>query len=823
MYRFRRIVPGIFYLLMILSGIATSIGLYTWYRQYTLFFGTHTVSAVTVAVTMLFSMAIGSLCAGLLADKTPYRLTLFAILAGISGIGILADPFLFQLMTGLFYNMNTALSPGPFGIELLRLLLTLIFLFIPAGIMAGIFTLLIRHFIRHASEAGNFMSAIIVAGSTGVIVGLLLTSLYLIPQYGFRMAQILAAFLFIAGSSVSILYMVRRRLRVPADHQTPATQRVRKTVLRFKKRKTVLETGAKLTRAMIRVYTFQGFTTAAYLLICLRVLSYYNEMKPVHFHTLAISLTLAGLTLGSALYRWFTEKPANSFLTMATFQIITGFSAVLSYAALFVVQSIAFHKISESNTSIELLTSQVLLYATLILFPAVMTGLSLPLAGKLYLKRLQKTGSSFGRLAFIWFISAIFGIVITLFILIPLAGLYYAYFILALAIILSGVYLILRDSRLIRGFRLGYAVISVILYIVIVSAFKVFHFNLPLPENRTATKPVKMLEGSTTSLSTLEQPDGTRTVLLNNRDLFSSDPAGAKVQQIPAFLPILLNSNIQSAVVIGVGMGTTASVLEEYGITAIHITDIFPEIVRFSSDVFADDNDDILTSSHVNLTIEDARSYLMRTEEDVDLITTGYAQLVQMPNNYTTEFYRICFEKLSDKGLICQVLPTNGITANEFRTLIRAFSVVFPEVSMWYLTPERMLMIGAKIPQRPDLCRFYSDFQVLNRKDDLTMIGIPDPEILMARMLLSDRQIRQYVEGVSQNIDNKPIVQYSLNISKKTNEEILESLSAIPADDQFFLHTTGTCNRDIKETIRKISRFNEAFRQQLVPSSGSPE
>jgi spermidine synthase len=185
--------------------------------------------------------------------------------------------------------------------------------------------------------------------------------------------------------------------------------------------------------------------------------------------------------------------------------------------------------------------------------------------------------------------------------------------------------------------------------------------------------------------------------------------------------------------------------------------------------------------------------------------------------------YRICFEKLSDKGLICQVLPTNGITTNEFRTLIKAFSVVFPEVSMWYLTPERMLMIGAKIPQRPDLCRLYSDFQVLNRKEDLTMIGIPDLENLMARMLLSDRQIRQYVEGVSQNIDNKPIVQYSLNISKKTNEEILESLSAIPADDQFFLHTTGTCNRDIKETIRKISRFNEAFRQQLVPSSGSPE
>jgi predicted membrane-bound spermidine synthase len=314
--------------------------------------------------------------------------------------------------------------------------------------------------------------------------------------------------------------------------------------------------------------------------------------------------------------------------------------------------------------------------------------------------------------------------------------LYYAFFALILLIVLSGVYLILRDSRLIRGFRFGYAVLSVLLYVILVGVFKPFHFNI-LRSDLEKAQPVVMIEGSTTSLSTVDLEGGGKSALLNNQLLFSSDQNGLKEQQIPAFLPVLLNSNIQSTLVIGFGMGTTAFMLEENGVKDIHITEFFPEILRFSADIFAEDNDDILTSSRVTITIEDAGSYLNRTGRMVDLITTGYAQLDQMPGIYTTEFYRLCFRHLTDSGLMCQVLPADGIALHEFKALIKSFAVVF---RCYALVPysERLLRRGQKHPET-ELCRLLTDFQI-KQKGESGINRNLDLESLMAQILLEDRQ-----------------------------------------------------------------------------------
>jgi spermidine synthase len=467
-----------------------------------------------------------------------------------------------------------------------------------------------------------------------------------------------------------------------------------------------------------------------------------------------------------------------------------------------------------------LLFYQCLLFSALVLLPSVITGMSLPLTGKLYPKRLQSIGRSFGRIGLIGFLSALAGLILTKFILIPLAGLYYGYFILALFIILSGVYLILRDSRLVRGFRFGYAILSVVLYFVIIGALKNSHFGLSLSGKSAIKQPIRKIEGNTTTLSTLENADGGITVLLDNQFFFSSDQKGMTVQQMPAFLPLLFNSNIQSAVVVGFGMGTTASALEASGVKSIHITEIFPEIIRFSSDVFAEINDDIMTSSHVNITIEDARSYLNRIGEETDLITTGCAQLDQMPNNYTPEFYRLCSGKLTDTGVICQVLPVCGISAPEFRALIKACSDVFSHISLWYLSPDRLLMLGSKSSEKTGLCQLSSEFSALNEHKGLTNIGIPDIESLIAHLLVDDRQLRKYVETAKTSNDDKPYVQYSHMINKKTDGEIIKFLVNTKVDYRDFTQVKDACTMDTIETIRKVKKINEALKHQMVLSSG---
>lgn len=817
----RLTIPLKFYFLTILTGIASSMSLYIWFRELTLFFGTHAVSSSTISISVLVSLALGSQIAGNMADRKVNRLIVLVILTGITGLYMVCHPSLFGLITSLFQSLNNALHPEPFGVEILRFLLSVLYLAIPVGCIAGIFTFLIRHFVGHTNQSGKIMSSAIISGCVGIIPGLILM-LYLVPRYGFRTAQICSALIFFLSAAFVLLLTFLENLKAPPQPAARLQHRAKSTTLWFKKKKTVLETGVKLKRATIRVYLFQGFSVAAYLLICFRILVNYSVIRPVYFHALVIVVFLTGLILGSMFYKHITEKTVNSYLTLATYQILMGFSAILSYVAFYFFHPLATNRSLEVDTLGAILLNHGLLCSTLLLLPAFIMGLSLPITGKLYLKRLQDAGKSFGRLGRIGFLSILAGFVFTRFIFIPLAGLYYAYFILVLLMILSGIYLILRDSRLIRGFRLGYAILAVVFYFVIISALRTYHFSLPLSDKTVPEQPDRKIEGSTSTVSTIENENRTHTVWLNNRYFFSSDQEGMKVQLLPAYLPLLLDSGIKSAVVAGFGLGTTASTLEANGIQSIHITETFPEIIRFSSDVFAELNDDILTNSHVTLTIEDLRVFLNRMNGKTDLITTGSTSLNLMPNHFTREFYQLCYLKLSDAGMICQVLPVDGITRQEFGALIKACSDVFPEVSLWYVTPERLLMVGSKSSTKPGICQLFSEFSKLDIQRGFTAIGIPDPESLIAHLLLDNRQLREFTGSLHANLDNKPLVEYSRMILSKTDGELIRFLVGSKASYTEWLMPGPYCYADIQQTIRRVGEINEALRQDMVPSSGLP-
>jgi hypothetical protein len=403
-----------------------------------------------------------------------------------------------------------------------------------------------------------------------------------------------------------------------------------------------------------------------------------------------------------------------------------------------------------------------------------------------------------------------------------MAGMYYSYFILVFLVILSGIYLILKDSRLVRGFRLGYAILSVVFYFIIVGTFRIIPFSFLRSGPDQEKQPVRKIEGSAVTLSTLEQSDGSIRVLLHNQEVFCSGRAGMKSQQLPSYLPLLLGDEVNSAMVMGFGTGTVASLLEINGVESIHITEVFPEIIRFSSDIYADLNDDIVTSSHVDITIEDARSYLIRTNAKTDLITTGYALFDYMPDIYTTEFYRLCFNKLSDAGLICQTVPVKGVTTVEFMALIKACSDVFPEVSLWYLSPSQLLMLGSKSGMKKGLCRLQARFARMNVQQGMTSIGIPDLESLLGHLLMDNNQLRKFTGTGSANTDNKPVAEFSRMFIQKPDQELLQLLSGISADYDEFVETDPECSLNSREVIIRSREINEALKKELLLSSGAP-
>jgi predicted membrane-bound spermidine synthase len=774
----RRGVPIIYYVLSALTIAGAALCFFGLYRQFTLIFGTHTASAITILVSGFLCFALGSYIAGKLADKTLHPMIFFIAFSVFLGVFNLLQPIFFEWTSGLFFEINRIQHPGPFGVEALRLLLSFALLLLPMGTFAGSLPLLIRHFIKHVGHSGRYMSAAIFSGSLGIITGLVITVLLIIPEYGFHAVHFFLALVNLLTAALAFYFLHRSQTKTYKVNLPAKSEQAKRTSMRFKKKKNVLETGVKLNRAMLRVYAFQGFTLTSMLLLCLRILTNNSYVKPIYFHSIVLIIILAGMAMGSALYKKISEKPVNKYMTLATLQIISGFGAVLSYIVMSMFAVKIAHQLPDTKTLMRFLFMQSLLFSSILLIPALLSGLSLPLAGKLYPKRLQQIGSIFGHLGSLFFLSSLAGLVITVFVLIPLLGLRLAYFLLAFLTMASGIYLIFRDSRLIRGFRLGYAFSVVILFVILVVAFHIFSSKWKgLAIDR-------IIEGSTASVSTAVNPDGTRSIFINGRYCFGSDLNSLKTQQLPAFLPVLMNYNIQSALVIGFGTGLTASKLAECGVPAIHITDIFPEIIKLSSDVFADENNDIMTNSHVDITIEDARSYLIRSAGNIDLITSGTDLVMQMPNIHTTEFYRICFDRLSDKGLICQVLPTNDITEMEFRAILKSCSIVFPNVSLWYITPEYVLMVASKKQNMIDLNNLPFAFSTLNANQSLTAIKIPGVESLLACVIMEDKQVRSFIGNAPENSDNHPFVGFNLYTVMKKDQRVLLQQDGLSSGSQ---------------------------------------
>jgi len=812
-------VPLIYYPLIILAGFGTSICLYSWFRQYTLFFGMHMVSVTTILCSMLAGMAAGSRITGRVADKLSESLVLFIILEMVTGIYGLLHPLLFAGIKHLFHLFNAGIQPGPFGIELIRLTLTFVFLFVPMIMIGGIVPALSRNLIKSMLNAGYKLSNIFSAGAAGMLMGLHATVFFLVPDHGFNKTLLIGSLLLLLNGVLATVFLVTGLIKKHAGYTSMMARRVRRATIKFRKNRNVLEIGVKLTRITLRVQLFQGFLFASLLVTGYRILTDFALVNPVYLFTLIAAVMLAGIITGTVLYKWIAEKPANSYLLFASLTIFTGLAA----AACLVVFGMLAGYYSPGHTGnypgIYLVINQLKPVLVLLFLPAILVGLTLPVPGKVYPKRLQKSGTGIGRLGTVYLLGMILGLLITPYLIIPLAGTYKGYFLLILMTLLAGMYLLLRDSRLKRVFRLGYS----LLVITIFTSVIVF-----LPERhlyRTRQAMIRnglisdMHEGSTGSVRIYPQAGPSGIVSINGRKLFSTDEQGLKIQLMPACLPMMLNNNIRTAHVSGFGTGITASSLSSCGVTSISITEFYPEMVTLTAHVFSEQNDDIITGSGVDITIEDTRSFLLRTGSRFDVITTGTSVVESLPHLYTADFYRTCLDKLSDEGSLCQVISSGRVSLPEFKALIKSCTEVFPHVSLWFITPGQFMLLAGKKELDLDYCRLVENFDRKSKTAAFEHTGIRSVESLIAHLLLDDEKLRIYAEDASENSDNRPFVEFSLGREQKNDPRIVQSLSDISVNFAKVIIFKASCAYNAGQVLREIGVENTLIKDQLLKES----
>jgi spermidine synthase len=809
-------VPLIYYPLIILAGFGTSICLYCWFRQYALFFGWHMLSVTTILCAMLVGMATGSRIIGRIADKFSGSLILFIVLEMVAGIYGLLHPHLFAGMKHIFQLFIAGIQPGPFGIELSRIALSLVFLLVPMFVVGGTVPALSRNLIKSMPNAGYKLSNIFTAGAAGMLMGLLATVFILIPDRGFNKTLLIGSLFFVLTGVLATVFLVTGLIKKHTGYTSTMARRVRRTTIKFRKNRNVLEIGVKLTRITLRVQLFQGFLLASLLVICYRIISDFARVNPVHLFALIVGTMLAGIIFGTFLYKWIAEKPANSYLLFASLTIFTGLASAASMVAFGIFPGIYSQSQPGTDPGILLLFNHLKPILILLFVPALLLGLAMPVPGKIYPRRLQKSGTGIGRLGTVYLLGMILGLLITPYLIIPLAGTYRGYFLLILLTLLAGMYLLLRDSRLKRVFRLGYSLLVVSIFTAVV----VF-----LPERHLYTTRQALIrnglisdmhEGSTGSVRIYPQAGPSSMVSINGRNLFSTDEQGMKIQLMPVFLPVLLHDNIRTGLVSGFGTGITASTLASFGVPSISITEFYPEMVTLTSHVFSEQNDDILTGAGVDITIEDTRSFLLRTGRKFDIITSGTSMVESLPHLYTVEYYKACLDNLNDQGLLCQVIPAGKVSLPEFKSLIKSCMDVFPNVSLWFITPEQFMLLAGKSDLDLDYCRLVENFDRKRNTAAFEHMGIRSVESLIAHLILDDAKLRSFAIEASENSDNRPSVEFSFGQGQKNDLRIVQRLSAFSVNFAKTIRFKASCAYNAGRVLRETGDENRKIWDQLL-------
>ena len=179
--------------LFFLSGFCALIYQTLWLRLLALVFGVTVYAASTVLASFMSGLAIGSLLAGFVAERTKHPLRLFGIAELFVGITALLTPWALDAVTRLYLAWYPSLAGNLGQLTLVRFLLSFAVLLVPTVLMGSTLPLVLKSALAGNRDVGQRIGLLYGVNTTGAIAGTLLAGFVLIPGIGLQAAFQMAA------------------------------------------------------------------------------------------------------------------------------------------------------------------------------------------------------------------------------------------------------------------------------------------------------------------------------------------------------------------------------------------------------------------------------------------------------------------------------------------------------------------------------------------------------------------------------------------------------------------------------------------------------
>jgi spermidine synthase len=753
-------------LCFVLSGATGLIYEVLWARMLGLVFGATTLAVSTVLAAFMGGLALGSALAGRFAQRIRKPLSIYGLMEILIALYALLVPLLFRWIDHGYALIWQQLQPGYFSFSLWRFALSGVVLLVPTTLMGATLPVLAAALMRSSGRDSNSVTRLYACNLAGAILGTLAAGFVLLPALGVRTTIAVAATLNIVVGVMAIV--LQRRAHLHAD--------VVEDVLVEDSVAVVNGRGFWFFAALV-----SGFVTIGTQVSWTRVLT-----MVIGSSTYAFSIVVALFLIGLAVGAWLVARKDRSSRLRSTImvvEVLTALSLLLSLFVLNEIPALLIHlglRLQVASWS-GLLALQILSATLLILVPAVLMGMVMPLVLVWASSEAQKAVARVGRSYAINTLGAIAGAFITGFIFIPKASTRFTLlFAATCCLIVAGVaYRPVspsRDPALKRSLAIGLTFVFIIVLFIVAPRMNLADLSIGaydslvrviaqtregVQEGDTTAGPnihelLMYQEGPTATVSVRRDQD-TVSMAINGRTNASDSIYDMPTQVMLGQLPLLIAPRIDNGLIIGYATGVTVGAMLQSPIQSVTCVELEPGTIA-GSEFFNHINNRPLDDPRTNLIIDDARTFLRVTPNRYDIIVSepSHPWVPGVANLFTEEFFELGRERLKDDGIWVQWVQIYQLSTESLRSVLATYQKVFPHVLVFRVgglnKGKDLLLIGSNRPLNLD--RLPERFADPRIAAELTRVDLKSEADIRGWFVCDESKLGPAVAGAMINTDD---------------------------------------------------------------------
>ncbi len=733
------------YLLLIFffSGFTGLIYEIAWVRILSVVFGRTTLAVSVVVAVYMAGLGLGSIYWGKKIDAIQNRLRMFSLLQ----LGIALSSFIITLLflkLDMFYKFLFQVFhvSGNTSIVLISIL-SFIILLVPTTLMGGTLPVITRHAVKNNRDIGSGIATVYAVNTIGGIIGAGLSGYYLIGRVGQIQTQLFAIFISL------LLGYSTYSMRPEQQENTASAQNEADTV----------RASLFSRKIIVLIAGISGFCSLAYEILASRALGIFLVNSTYSFSSILV-IYLTGIGVGSLLFAKYIKEtrqlPVLLLLTMGIsgvyIIVVTSFLNDLP-----LVLSL-FERTLLRIPVFKVFLPGIMLSSVLLLIPALLMGISFPAMCRIYTQSVETIGAQVGKLYFVNTLGCVLGSLLAGIVMIPLLGVVRG------CVLIAGVYLVtavllvsfektVLQKKTVLTVFVGLTVVSLIMGAQAIRNPVIHPPSLFRSKNRTDTILHYKETLSGTVLVREDTRTGIRVLYVNNNQVCGINYDALKLVKLLGHMPFFINPTAQDVLIIGFGIGVTTGEVAKHAVRSIDCVEICPG-VRDAAGYFSKHNNNVVNNSKVHFIDGDGRNHLLLTDKKYDIISCDPTHpTLGCGNLYTQEYFQLCKDHITPKGVVCQYLPLHRVSPHDFIALIKTFHSVFTHATVW-LGHSHGVLIGTKEPTVIDFQGLKQEIRKL--QDNL----VYDPYVVVLSMLLDAQGIKQLDSKTAIHKDNRPFLEF---------------------------------------------------------------